>query len=465
MRVAAPEDMESTSSLSTLLSEVSPPQPTVSQSNEHIRHQRSNRLQSRRRKSTGTVVEAFSGKAEPFPTSMPLPIPRVSVLPPTPEASQTPTTPSKAPQIHILPPTPEARQSLPQLGGARSVNVPPPMPAPPKLLPCPSKGHHLQAPLSEPSQKALEKQTSVESTEATQPLQIHSSLIFQPAPENLLGTYKGPPYQPFGGPNHSVGRKPRLKRHASFIDLRDCWRTPEAELTTRVFRRWSSGNPPSARARRPRSPLAQDGAEEEVEADEQTPLLAGVGATSGEALEDEDDVHVATHRESPTETATEMEMEMEIDTESDTEAASRLETLLSTVLFPLLVFYSYVASAITTYLHDRAAHSGSLGSHDTETARWLRRVDGAFPVAKCTHSQRSYGSFSSPSGSSHQHKHQHKHKRTGSRGSLGSLPTLSPHSRKTSRGSLAPEEARGVFEVVRWGDGIGDGYGYGFDPC
>lgn len=160
--------------------------------------------------------------------------------------------------------------------------------------------------------------------------------------------------------------------------------------------------------------------EQEEEADEDTPLLGR--APQGVS-------HTATRDPSISTTAT--------------ESPSRIQTLVSTVIFPLVTVYAYFASAINTYLHDRDAVSGQLGSHDTETAHWLRRVESAFPAREGTALQRHYGSFSSVMG---------VHTRTGSRGSAS---TVSSHGRK---GSMVSEVARGDSRVVRWGSWLGDEY-------
>ncbi|KAF2447480.1 hypothetical protein P171DRAFT_482217 [Karstenula rhodostoma CBS 690.94] len=416
MRVAAPKDMESSSSLSTLASEVLPPRPTTHKPNPRkARRHRPKRLPLGRRKGTGTVVQVSSWKTETPPSSLPLPIPRVNVQLPMPETSQTPTTPPKHPQIYILPSTPEARQSPPLRGEAPTVNV-----LPFKQLPRPPKGQYLEAAPPGPSQKKLGKQPAVE--EPPQLLKISSSLVFQPAPKKFLGTYDGPPYLPFAGPSHEAGRKPRLQRHAPFVNLRDCWRTPETELTERLLGESGAGEQSASHPGKKRSVLARR-AEEAVgaEADEETPLLA-------------------------------VRLASETETETETEPPSRLQTFGSAVFFPLIFLYTYFASAIATYFRDRDALSGPLGSHDTETARWLRHVDEEGMLFQRSYgSYGSYGSFASLAGSPVGHLRP---------GSMMGVPTVS-QSRKGSRGSTSREEVRGAFGEVRWGNGIGEEY----DPC
>jgi hypothetical protein len=447
MGVAASESMEFNSGISTLLSEAAPPRPATHKPAQHkTRHQRSKRLPMGRRKSTETKTQVSSWKTESStPSSLPLAIPRVKVPPPAPEASQTHTTLSRPPQVNILPATPEVRQPLPLPGAVPTVTIVPPTPD--KQLPCSPKGQHLEAPPFRLSRKSGEKSQHQASTTSRtqssvrpqQDFHNYDSIIIRRSTDNLTGTYRGPPYQPFGRLNCPTGYKPRLQRHASFINLRDCWRCPEAELTARMVRRRRERSQPGEPARKS-SPAAQETVlvqgetGDAVEADENTPLLAALQrALDGTR---EDDVNAA---------VTPAGLEPESMTKH---LSSCMRALLSTVASPLTSMYAYIASAIGTYLHDREAHSGPLGSHDTETARWLQRVDTAFPE-ECSY--RPFSSTVRPPTVSHH--------RTWRRRSTSFI--TASDSRKISRENIAPKDMRAVCRAMRWGHAIGEEY----DPC
>lgn len=59
----------------------------------------------------------------------------------------------------------------------------------------------------------------------------------------------------------------------------------------------------------------------------------------------------------------------------------KLSRAVQSVAAPIAAFYKYVSSEVHTYISQRDAHAGELGSHNTETAYWLQHTRLESPEA------------------------------------------------------------------------------------
>lgn len=439
MNVGAPAGVEPSSRLFALNSGSSPPSSTLQKHTLRKTQQpKVRRPPCIRRKSADTATRPSSKKPELLPPpSLPLPIPRVNNIPPTPEPSHTSTNSGRAPQIKVLPPTLETRplqQLLSKVSQIRILSQ-----SPTSALPTAGLQYSLNKSSveSEPT-KPCHKTDKAASHSVSRPYQYRREVLFECSPHNLCGTFKGPPAQPFTRPYNRSDYRPKLKKHASFIDLRDCWRCPEAELTAQGLRNWTRGHP-IKKARRKAPPKTPTPAQQVLPSqpvDETRPLLVPSSPQPG------------TQQDSLDPTLPPVESDFS-GTESQPKRGSiSVKHAFECIFFPFIAIYTFLSTAITNYTHNLDVHSGQLGSHSTETARWLKRMNEEDDELMDRYSQLAYGSFSSLSRSPPVFR-----SRLGSRAS------------RRSRGSIPREElrdeVRGMFGAVPWGIGIGEEY----DPC
>jgi hypothetical protein len=168
----------------------------------------------------------------------------------------------------------------------------------------------------------------------------------------MSGERPEPIYGAFTSHNCPQGYRPPLKKTARRIPLPECWHCPEAELS-KHYQRYRSVIKP-VRPVHPNQP--------------------NVPTTEPSASDERDRGCSLPTPDTPQEAVDERGSEPESESgTTDTANPSRVVRFLRQVASPFVKTYACVAGEIATYIRDRDARSGPLGSHDTETAQMLRR--------------------------------------------------------------------------------------------
>ncbi|KAF1965514.1 hypothetical protein BU23DRAFT_627307 [Bimuria novae-zelandiae CBS 107.79] len=338
MRISAPADLESGSSASTILSACSPPAPLRQATpkphihNAHVRKPR--RVFIRRNRSADTAVKVPAPRPESPPRASSLPRPTLGI-PKTSVQRRAPRTPCgllpRRKDSGVKQPSPgeEWRRALPRLYEIPKINI---IPATPEEPPLPTwrKPPRTQPLLTSPAPRERDP-----SGFSRKPARTSRTKRKPP----LGDGQPGPIFHPFLPTHLSRTCKLSLAKTAEHpIDLRECWRCPEAELKHGGGDNTQSVHNEERSSERPE-------ADEETE---RTPLLASSPEASVSGTEDEPHFEAAPRR-------------------------TIFQRVISFFLKPFVTIYTHIVTTVKEYMHDKKVQSGELGSYDTETAHWLRR--------------------------------------------------------------------------------------------
>lgn len=382
MKVAAPEGLESSSETSTLSIGSLPP-PRLGGPRHHLHMpkrgiEKSKRATSQGGKSADDVTNPSNQRTYSSGTSQPQFVPQTMGLRPVQGNFPSFERLSHNEQTNASPSNPEIQQASPQffmgnlsppLEGASLRRGPSHAVTPPHCnrirtnpkIPVPSSPRPSSVPIRTRENPPIQQEVAVKR------LQPH---------ELMSGEKPGPIYGPFTSSNRPPGYMPPLQETSRELTLADCWYCPEEELSRQLRQgRAVGGHMRPGRPRRPDIHFAELPADEDADRAYTHPSSNAHPretrpASVAQATAPIDTLAVGF----PQAVADEREPGPEPESRSPRGThRSRIGSLLRYVTSPFVRSYSYLAGEITTYMHERHARSGPLGSHDTETAQVLRR--------------------------------------------------------------------------------------------
>ncbi|KAK3203821.1 hypothetical protein GRF29_106g785614 [Pseudopithomyces chartarum] len=362
MKITAPTGLESSYEASTL-SIGSVPLPPSRSANEHSHMPEHCVPKSQRASSQGKLGADDASKSPDQhlcsrQPSRPQSVPEPTVSCPIQETLPTHEHLTRSSPTNADRPIPEARRQSPSLFEIPTRNIisPAPEEIPVRKGPSPSSTSRcsnrteshpeidaLPSPQPSPAPARAKEALKAQQGVKVKHLQPHE-LMSGERPKHIYGA--------FTSHNCPQGYRPPLKKTVRRIPLPECWHCPEAELS-RQYQRYRSVMKPvrPVHPDQPNMPTTEPSSRDERD--------RGCSLPTPDASQEAVDERGS-------------EPEPESGT-TDTTNPSRVVRFLNKVASPFVKTYACVAGEIATYIHDRDARGGPLGSHDTETAQMLRR--------------------------------------------------------------------------------------------